>query len=102
MIRSVIRLQVEPGREREFEEQFRGRGVLRRAREAARLRTGELLRPIAGGPYVVVATWDSVEDYAAWVNSPIRGELSATAPQLSQPVAPADLYEIVEQFEAPE
>ena len=99
MIRSIIRLNVEPGREHEFEEQFRRRGVLRRAREAARLRTGELLRPVAGGPYVVVATWDSAEDYQVWVNSPVRGELSATPPQLSQPVAPADLYEIVERFE---
>ena len=51
------------------------------------------------GPYVVVATWDSAEDYQVWVNSPVRGELSATPPQLSQPVAPADLYEIVERFE---
>ena len=99
MIRSIIRLNVEPGREHEFEEQFRRRGVLRRAREAARLRTGELLRPVVGGPYVVVATWDSAEDYQVWVNSPVRAELSATPPQLSQPVAPADLYEIVERFE---
>jgi len=99
VIRSIIRLNVEPGREHEFEEQFRRRGVLRRAREAARLRTGELLRPVVGGPYVVVATWDSAEDYQVWVNSPVRGELSATPPQLSQPVAPADLYEIVERFE---
>ena len=99
MIRSIIRLNVEPGREHEFEEQFRRRGVLRRAREAARLRTGELLRPLAGGSYVVVATWDSAEDYAVWINSPVRAELSATPPQLSQPAAPADLYEIVERFE---
>ena len=99
MIRSVIRLQVGPGQERVFEEQFHKRRVLERAREAARLRTGELLRPLAGGPYIVVATWDSAEDYEVWVNSPIRAELSATPPQLSQPVAPADLFEIVERFE---
>jgi heme-degrading monooxygenase HmoA len=99
VIRSIIRLQVEQGRERQFEEQFKQRGVLKRAHEVARMRTGELLRPVAGGPYVVVATWDSAEDYAVWVNSPIRGELSATPPQLSQPVAPADLFEIVERFE---
>lgn len=99
MIRSIIRLQVEQGREREFEEQFRQRGVLKRAQEVARMRTGELLRPVAGGPYIVIATWDSAEDYAVWVNSPVRGQLSATDPQLSQPVAPADLYEIVHRFE---
>ncbi|HEY6103197.1 MAG TPA: antibiotic biosynthesis monooxygenase [bacterium] len=99
MIRSIIRLNVEAGHEYEFEIQFRERGVLRRAREIAQMRTAELLRPLAGGPYTVIATWDSAEDYAVWVNSPIRGELSATPPQLSQPVAPADLYEIVERFE---
>ena len=99
VIRSIIRLSVEPGREREFEDQFRQRGVLRRAREIARMRTAELLRPMAGRPYTVIATWDSAEDYAVWVNSPIRGELSATPPQLSKPVAPADLYEIVERFD---
>ncbi len=99
MIRSVIRLSIEPGREREFEEQFRTRRVLERAKDAARLRTGELLRPLAGGPYVVVATWDSREDYQAWVNSAVRADLSATPPQLSQPTAPADLYEVVERFE---
>jgi len=99
VIRSVIRLQVVPGQERAFEDQFRQRGVLKRAREVARMRTGELLRPLAGGSYVVVATWDSAEDYAVWINSPVRAELSATPPQLSQPAAPADLYEIVERFE---
>lgn len=99
MIRSIIRLNIEAGREHAFEEQFRQRGVLKRAREAARLRTGELLRPLAGGPYVVVATWDSAEDYQVWVNSPVRAELAATPPQFSQPAAPADLYEIIERLE---
>jgi heme-degrading monooxygenase HmoA len=99
VIRTIIRLQVEPGREREFEEQFQRREVLRTAQEVARMRTGELLRPVAGGPYVVIATWDSEEDYAVWVNSPLRGQLPGNEPQLSQPVAPADRYEIVQRFE---
>src|SRR4030065_657501 len=75
VIRSVIRLQVVPGQERAFEDQFRQRGVLKRAREVARMRTGELLRPLAGGSYVVVATRDSAEDYAVWINSPVRAEV---------------------------
>jgi heme-degrading monooxygenase HmoA len=99
VIRSIIRLQVEQGREREFEEQFQRREVLKTAQQVARMRTGELLRPVAGGPYVVIATWDSVEDYAVWVSSPIRGQLPGNEPQLSKPVAPADLYEIVQRFE---
>jgi len=101
MIRSIIRLNVASGREREFEETFRKRRVLERAKEAARLRTGELLRPLlAGGPYVVVATWDSAADYQAWVDSPVRAELASMPPRLSEPVAPADLFEIVLRFES--
>lgn len=99
MIRSIIRLNVVSGREREFEESFKKRRVLERAKAAARLRTGELLRPVAGnGPYVVVATWDSPADYQAWVDSPVRAELASMAPRLSEPLAPADLYEIVDRF----
>ena len=98
MIRSIIRLKVAPGREREFEETFRSRGVLALAKEVARLRTGELLRPLrAGDPYVVIATWDSPEDYAVWVNSPLRGQVNSAAP-ISEPVAPADLFGIVEHY----
>ena len=99
MIRTVIKLKVTPGREREFEEAFRARGVLALAKEVARLRTGELLRPLrAGDPYVVIATWDSAADYEVWVNSPLRGQVNSAAP-ISEPVAPADLFEIVERFE---
>lgn len=100
MIRSIIRLNVTSGREREFEESFRKRRVLERAKEAARLRTGELLRPlVAGSPYVVVATWNTAADYQAWVDSPVRAELATIPPRLSEPMAPADLYEIVQRFE---
>ena len=98
MIRSIIRLKVALDREREFEEAFRARGVLALARDVARLRTGELLRPLrAGDPYVVIATWDSAADYQVWVNSPLRGQVNSAVP-LSEPVAPADLYEIVDAY----
>ena len=98
MIRTIIKLKVASGREREFEDTFRTRGVLALARDVARLRTGELLRPLrAGDPYVVIATWDSPEDYARWVNSPLRGQVNSAAP-ISEPVAPADLFEIVDAY----
>lgn len=100
MIRTIIKLMVAPGREQEFEEAFRVRGVLALAREVARLRTGELLRPLKpGDPYVVIATWDSPEDYDVWVKSPLRGQVNTAAP-ISEPVAPADLYEIIERYPA--
>ncbi|MDQ7843634.1 MAG: antibiotic biosynthesis monooxygenase family protein [Armatimonadota bacterium] len=101
MIRSIIRLQVAAGREREFEETFRARGVLALAREVAGLRSGELLRPLRpGDPYVVIATWDSPAAYDAWVRSAARGQVNSAVP-ISEPVDPADLYEIVESYPPP-
>jgi len=104
MIRSIIRLNVTPGLEREFEESFRLRRVLEHAREVAHLRTGELLRPLAGGPYVVVATWDSAADYQRWVDSPVRAEL-ASVPLRHRPqfegAGPAELFEIIDQLTSP-
>jgi|GEM_PF-4239722 len=98
MVRSIIRLRVIPGREQEFEETFCSRGVLALAHRVAGLRTGELLRPLrTGEPYVVIATWNSEADYQVWVNSPLRGQVNTAAP-ISEPVAPADLYEIVDRF----
>jgi len=102
MIRSVIRLRVTAGLDHEFEESFRNRRVLKRAKEVARMRTGELLRPIAGGPYVVEATWDTAADYQTWVDSPVRAEL-ARVPSGHQPqfeaMGPAELFEIIEHLE---
>jgi len=98
MIRTVIKLRVVPGREEEFEEAFRSRGVLALAHQLAGLRSGELLRPLRSGePYVVIATWNSEADYQVWVNSPLRSQVNTAAP-ISEPVAPADLYEIIDEY----
>jgi hypothetical protein len=66
------------------------------------MRTGELLRPIAGGPYVVIATWDTVADYQTWVDSPVRAELAAVPPghrPQFEAMGPAELFEIITNFE---
>lgn len=101
MIRSIIRLNVTAGLEHEFEESFQRQRVLERAREVAHLRTGELLRPLAGGPYVVVATWDSAGDYQKWVDSPVRAELASVPPghrSQFEAAGPAELFEIIDHL----
>lgn len=95
MVRSVLRMAVQPGKEREFEQVFARLRVLPRAQEAARMRGGELLRPLAGGPHLVTATWDRPEDYQAWLDSPVRAELGEVLHRYAAPGAAADLYEIV-------
>lgn len=98
MVRSILRMAVQPEKEREFEEVFARLRVLARAQEAARMRGGELLRPLSGGPYVVTATWDRLEDYQVWLDSPVRAELGEVLQQFPAPGGAADLYEIVLRY----
>ncbi len=56
VIRSLFRMTPHPGRQAEFERQFVQLEVLGAAARTAGLRSGELLRPRAGGIYIVAAT----------------------------------------------
>ena len=70
-------MTVHPGGEAEFERRFADLDVLGAAARVAGLRSGELLRPHGGGPYVVTATWDTPEAYQAWRDSAARKEVGA-------------------------
>ena len=98
MIRSILHLDVQSGREDEFERAFATLDVLGRAAVAAHLRTGELLRSLDGGGYVVVATWDGPDDYRAWQDSPARAEMVNALEHFVEPGRGGDLYEIVVAF----
>lgn len=98
MVRSMLRMVVPPGRQREFEEVFGRVRVLAQAQEAAQMRAGELLRPLGGGPYVVMATWDRLEHYQVWLDSPARAKLGEVLKQFAAPGDPADLYEVVLRY----
>lgn len=99
MIRSVIRLAVMPGREREFESMFSRLRVLEKARSAAGLVTGQVLKPLQGGAYAVTATWQSARDYQRWIDSPVRAELIAALDGVAVPDGPPELFEIIDTYE---
>lgn len=99
MIRSMIRLSVVPGREREFESMFSRLRVLEKAKSAAGLVSGQVLKPVQGGAYAVTATWHSARDYQRWIDSPIRAELIKALDGVAVPDSPPELFEIVESYE---
>jgi heme-degrading monooxygenase HmoA len=99
MIRSVIRLAVAPGHEREFESMFSRLRVLEKAKSAAGLVTGQVLKPVQGGAYAVTATWQNARDYQRWIDSPVRAELIKALNGVAVPDGPPELFEIVETYE---
>jgi heme-degrading monooxygenase HmoA len=70
-----------------FEHSRRSGGFLR----------GQLLRPVEpGGPYLVVAEWESAEAYRRWLDNPVRAEIGAQLePLLDGDVVSGELYEEV-------
>lgn len=82
MIRSVLTLRAAAGQASALEELYAERGVLDRAREFPGCRDAQLLRSIDGSSaehpvtHIVVADWDTAEDYQRWVNDPWRAALS--------------------------
>lgn len=97
MIRSLLWLNVHPGCEREFEESFRRLHVFERAGQVAGMRSAELLRPIQGSTYVVVATWERAEDYDRWLDSSIRAELNESLSALLASAGQPAMFEIVDR-----
>lgn len=91
---SVLAMEVRPGVEEEFQRAFAELGVLDEARGSGGFLSGRLLRPLTPGhPFLVVAEWESVEAYEAWLRNPRRAELAAgLAPLLAGEVAEGALY----------
>lgn len=75
---SLLRIPVAAGRRREFIERFTALDVFKRASDAAGMKRGWLLRPVAeDGELVVVAEWVSTGAYEGWLQSPVRAEVNA-------------------------
>ncbi len=98
MIRTHLRMTVQPGREAEFERRFIQLDVLGAAARAARLRTGELLRPQRGGDYVVTATWDGPDAYQAWRDSAAREKIGAALEGLVTPSPDLEVYDVLHVY----
>ena len=94
MIRTILRMTVHPGGEAEFERRFADLDVLGAAACVAGLRSGELLRPRGGGPYVVTATWDTPEAYEAWRDSAARKEVGAGLDPLVTLSPDPEIYDV--------
>ncbi|WP_374658542.1 antibiotic biosynthesis monooxygenase [Phenylobacterium sp.] len=66
-VRSVIRFQVKPGREADFEAAFAETGMLSRPRQIQGFLGAELVKDLAGdGEYLVIGLWSDAEAYRSW------------------------------------
>jgi heme-degrading monooxygenase HmoA len=74
---SILTIPVRRGEEDAFVEAFLGLDVLGRAAEIPAFRGGSLLRPQqAGDAFVVHARWEGTDGYQAWLDAPVRAELT--------------------------
>jgi heme-degrading monooxygenase HmoA len=78
MTHSILTIPVRPGDEDAFVAAFLRLDVLGHAAKIPAYRGGELLRPLEKGQeFVVHARWESPDGYQAWLDAPIRSELTA-------------------------
>jgi heme-degrading monooxygenase HmoA len=70
--------------------------VFEHSRRSGGFLGGRLLRPVEEGGYLVLAEWEDVEAYRAWLDNPSRAELGAQLePLLTDDVASGELFEEV-------
>jgi heme-degrading monooxygenase HmoA len=75
---SLLTIPVLPGKEEAFVATFHRLDVFGHAAQLAAFRGGRLLRPRDdSGLFVVHAEWDGPEGYQAWLDAPVRAELTA-------------------------
>ena len=91
---SVLRLPVRPGSEDALVRAFAEHEIFKRSEESGGFLGGRLLRPQGGGPFLVVAEWESADAYQGWLDNPVREELGAhIEPLLTDEVQSGELYE---------
>jgi heme-degrading monooxygenase HmoA len=91
---SVLRLPVRPGSEDALVYAFAELEIFRHSEQSGGFLGGRLLRPHGGGPFLVIAEWESDHAYRVWLENPVREELGAQIePLLTGDVQAGDLYE---------
>jgi heme-degrading monooxygenase HmoA len=91
---SVLRLPVRAGKEDELVSAFAELGIFERSRESGGFLGGRLLRPVGGGPFLVVAEWEDAADYQRWLDNPVREEVGGRLEHLvAEDVQAGELYE---------
>jgi len=75
-VTSILRIAVRRSAEDEFVRTFAALDVFAHSQRSGGFLGGRLLRPLsAEAPFVVVAEWDSSDDYERWLANPIREQL---------------------------
>jgi heme-degrading monooxygenase HmoA len=93
---SVLQLVPRPGAADELARRFHAIEIFEHSRRSGGFRGGRLLRPLDGGAFVVIAEWETREDYQGWLDNPVRAELGAQLePLLHDDVSSGKLYEEV-------
>jgi len=84
VIRSVLALRAADGRSEALEAFYAEQGILARSREFPGCRDAVLLRATSGtsATHLVIADWDTAEDYQRWVQDPWRAAVSRRLAEL--------------------
>jgi heme-degrading monooxygenase HmoA len=99
---SVLRLPVRAGSEDALARAFAELEIFRHSEESGGFLGGRLLRPRDGGPFLVVAEWESERDYQGWLENPVRETLGSRLQALMDgEVAAGALYEEVSSRDGP-
>src|SRR6266516_4862471 len=101
-VRNVLYLEVRPGLEASFIEEFGRLAILQDSRDRPGFISGELSRAGAGWPVFALTTlWESEAKYRAWLRAgrPLR-KLARLAALMEEP-GPGDVLEVVEQHWRP-
>jgi heme-degrading monooxygenase HmoA len=99
LLRSILRLTPLPAKAAELIGIFVEHDVFGRAGRTDGYRGGEVQVAVDGAEVVVTATWDSVESYGAWLESPERGAINERLAPLLAAGPTGTLYEIVLRHE---
>jgi heme-degrading monooxygenase HmoA len=101
-VRNVVYLEVKPGLEARFIEEFGHLAVLQDSRDHPGFISGELSRAGARWPLFALTTlWESEPEYRAWMRTarPLR-KLARLAALMEDP-GPGDVLEVVERHSRP-
>ncbi|HEY1316380.1 MAG TPA: antibiotic biosynthesis monooxygenase family protein [Gaiella sp.] len=91
---SLLRLPVRAGSEDALVQAFATLEIFGHSARSGGFVGGRLLRPREGGPFVVIAEWESDDAYRGWLENPVRKELAAhIEPLLTGVVEAGQLFE---------
>jgi heme-degrading monooxygenase HmoA len=92
---SVLTLPVRAGAEEAIARAYDEAEIFEHSRRSGGFLGARLLRPLrVGDPFLVIAEWESEDDYRRWLDNPIRESIGARiAPHLTGEVGAGALYE---------